>query len=96
MKMKFRHAVAAWLVMLVVAVGEVQVSRAVTCSIAELSPCLSAINGPNPPSAPCCAKLKEQRPCFCGYIQNPTYAQYVNSPKAKGIAKACQVSIPNC
>ncbi|KAL3525486.1 hypothetical protein ACH5RR_013858 [Cinchona calisaya] len=97
MKMKFSHVFAAGcLVILVMLASQAQVSRAVTCTITELSPCLSAITGPNPPSQACCAKLMQQRPCLCGYIKDPNFGSYVNSPKAKGIAKTCNVPIPKC
>ncbi|KAL3527017.1 hypothetical protein ACH5RR_011673 [Cinchona calisaya] len=96
--MKCSHIhIALYLVILAVMLGgEVQVSRAVTCSVTELSPCLPAITGPTPPSAECCSKLKEQSPCLCGYIKDPNFAQYVNSPKAQAVAKTCGVPFPKC
>ncbi|KAL3527016.1 hypothetical protein ACH5RR_011672 [Cinchona calisaya] len=96
--MKFSHIhIALCLVMLVVMLGgEVQVSTAVTCTITELSSCLPAITGPSPPSATCCAKLKEQQPCLCGYSKDPTYGHYFTSPRAQTVAKICGVPIPKC
>lgn len=82
-------------VMMVVA-GELQVANAVTCSPTELAPCLSAIISSQPPTAACCNKLREQKPCLCGYIRDPNLKQYVNSAGAKRTANICRVTIPNC
>ncbi|XP_062152440.1 non-specific lipid-transfer protein 2-like [Alnus glutinosa] len=71
-------------------------AKAVTCNPTELSPCISAITSSAPPSSACCGKLKEQKPCLCGYIKNPNLKQYVNSPGAKKVARACGVTIPSC
>ncbi|GFZ18918.1 bifunctional inhibitor/lipid-transfer protein/seed storage 2S albumin superfamily protein [Actinidia rufa] len=83
---------AAVMVLLV----EVRVTEAVTCSPTELSPCISAITSSAPPSATCCSKLREQRPCLCGYLKNPNLSQYVNSPNARRVATACGVPTPTC
>ncbi|XP_019151832.1 PREDICTED: non-specific lipid-transfer protein 2-like [Ipomoea nil] len=77
-------------------IGKLEVSEAVTCSATELSPCASAIISGTPPSAACCSKLKEQKPCLCGYLKNPTLRQFVNSPNAKKVASACGVPTPKC
>ncbi|GFP85331.1 non-specific lipid-transfer protein 2 [Phtheirospermum japonicum] len=62
----------------------------------ELSPCLEAITGSQQPSAQCCAKLKEQVPCFCGYLNNPTLRPYIDSPNAKKVAGFVGVGAPKC
>lgn len=80
----------------VVLFGELHVSEAVTCSPLQLSPCLGAITSGQPPSAACCKKLQEQKPCLCGYIKDPTLGKYVNSPNAKKVASSCGVAVPNC
>ena len=74
----------------------VRVTEAVTCSPTELSSCLQAITTSSPPSATCCSKLKEQRPCLCGYLKDPNLSQYFNSPNARKVATTCGVSTPNC
>ncbi|CDP02751.1 unnamed protein product [Coffea canephora] len=84
------------LLLVAVIVGEVEVSRAVTCSPTELSPCVGAIISNQPPSPACCSKLREQRPCLCGYLRDPNLRQYVNSPNARRVASSCGVPTPRC
>ncbi|XP_018816661.1 non-specific lipid-transfer protein 2 [Juglans regia] len=72
------------------------VAEAVTCNYTELSPCLAAIVSPAKPSATCCQKLREQKPCLCVYYKNPNLKQYINSPGAKKVASSCGVSLPKC
>lgn len=93
MKMK---VVCALMIMVVLIVEVATIAEAANCSPIELSPCLGAITSNAPPSTNCCSKLREQRPCLCGYIKNPNLRQYVNSPGSKRVASACNVVIPNC
>ncbi|GMP28341.1 hypothetical protein CsSME_00003930 [Camellia sinensis var. sinensis] len=86
----------AMAVVVAVLLGEASVVKAVTCNPTELSPCIDAITSSKPPSTTCCVKLREQRPCLCGYSKDPNLSQYVNSPNAKRIANTCGVSIPTC
>ncbi|PIN16469.1 hypothetical protein CDL12_00270 [Handroanthus impetiginosus] len=90
--------VAAWCLaaMVVVLVAEVHETVAVNCNVVELTPCLGAIRGSEDPSPDCCSKLKEQVPCFCGYINNPILRPYVDSPNAKKVAAICDVPTPKC
>ncbi|PKI56761.1 hypothetical protein CRG98_022822 [Punica granatum] len=74
----------------------VKEAEAVTCSPLELSPCLGAITSSSPPSGQCCSKLREQRPCLCGYLRNPSLRSYVNSPNARRVAVTCGVPFPQC
>ncbi len=87
-------------VVMVVAVlilsDEAQRAEAVTCNPVELSPCIAAFTSNAPPSRTCCGKLREQRPCLCGYIKDPNYSRYVSSPNAKRIASSCGVPYPRC
>ncbi|KAL4311714.1 hypothetical protein GQ457_01G037060 [Hibiscus cannabinus] len=76
--------------------GEIQTAEAVTCDPSQLSPCAAAFTSGASPSATCCSKLREQKPCFCGYIKNPSLGQYVNSPNAKKVAASCSVQFPKC
>ncbi|KAL3844900.1 hypothetical protein ACJIZ3_002303 [Penstemon smallii] len=85
----------AWFVVALV-VAEVKDAAAANCTPTELSPCLAAIKGGGTPSQQCCGKLKEQQPCYCSYIKNPSLKPYLDSPNAKKIAAACGVTIPNC
>ncbi|EEF35397.1 Nonspecific lipid-transfer protein, putative [Ricinus communis] len=83
--------------MLVLLLGEtVQVTSAVTCDPVELSACANAITSSSPPSAICCSKLKQQRPCLCQYVKNPNLQKLVNSPNAKKVATICGSPFPNC
>ncbi|XP_073309992.1 non-specific lipid-transfer protein 2-like [Primulina huaijiensis] len=98
---KFHTASSVALQCLLVAVvllGEaVHGTSAVTCSPLELSPCIGAIIGSSQsPSAECCRKLREQKPCLCGYLKNPNLRSYVGSPNAKKVAAACGVPTPTC
>ncbi|KAL4573362.1 hypothetical protein LXL04_020165 [Taraxacum kok-saghyz] len=83
--------VAAILVMLLAGSQE---TTAVTCMVTELAACATAFSSPSPPSQQCCRKLKEQRPCLCQYMKNPSLRSYVASPKAKTIAISCAVPTP--
>ena len=70
--------------------------EAVNCSPAELSPCLGAVISKAPASSTCCQKVREQKPCLCGYFKNPSLRQYFNSPGARKVASTCGVPFPNC
>ncbi|XP_022871024.1 non-specific lipid-transfer protein 2-like [Olea europaea var. sylvestris] len=84
-------------VVLLLAVAEPLVFAAGGCVMSELLPCASAIASGTPPSVECCTNLKQQQPCFCQYLKDPSSKQYVNSPNAMKVARACGVSIPtNC
>ncbi|KAL0723023.1 hypothetical protein Bca4012_037622 [Brassica carinata] len=67
--------------LLLLTVEKIPVAEGVTCSVTELSPCLAAFMSSSPPSASCCAKLREQKPCLCGYMRNPSLRQYIMSVK---------------
>ncbi|GMH01088.1 hypothetical protein Nepgr_002927 [Nepenthes gracilis] len=82
---------------LVAAAGGGQVAMAaVRCSPAELSSCASAITTASPPSRLCCRKLREQKPCLCNYLKNPTLGKFVNTPNARKVAAACRTPFPKC
>ncbi|WZZ61743.1 hypothetical protein YC2023_061850 [Brassica napus] len=70
-------------------------AEAVTCSPMQLSPCAQAITSSSPPSALCCAKLKEQKPCLCGYMRNPSLRRFVSSPNARKVSNRCKLPIPS-
>ncbi|CAH8357897.1 unnamed protein product [Eruca vesicaria subsp. sativa] len=95
--MKFTGVVCiAFVIVLVSALAPTKAEEKVACVPTELISCLPAYESGSPPSADCCGKLKEQEPCFCGYIQNPLFSQYVNSPIARKILAACGVPYPTC
>ncbi|KAH0688843.1 hypothetical protein KY285_015994 [Solanum tuberosum] len=81
---------------LVILLGELFVAKAVTCNVSELSPCADAILKGTPASPTCCAKLKEQIPCLCGYIKDPKLKPYIDSPNAKKVSQTCGVPFPKC
>ncbi|KAK8517728.1 hypothetical protein V6N13_127885 [Hibiscus sabdariffa] len=95
-RFSFVSLCAVALVAVLVFSGETRTVEAVTCDVSELSPCMAAITSPIPPSTTCCSKLKEQKPCFCQYLKNPTIKQFVDTPKAKKIASTCGVEYPRC
>ncbi|GAB4861013.1 hypothetical protein Ancab_036174 [Ancistrocladus abbreviatus] len=69
---------------------------AVTCSPAQLSSCANAIMSSNvQPSKLCCAKIKEQEPCLCQYLKNPSLSKFVNTPNARKVASTCGTPFPN-
>ncbi|OMP04713.1 hypothetical protein COLO4_09369 [Corchorus olitorius] len=84
------------LAVVVVFLGETHTAEAATCSLTELTPCAPAYVSGSPPSTQCCTKLKEQEPCFCEYLKDPSLKQYINNPNAKRIASTCGVTYPNC
>ncbi|PWA54889.1 hypothetical protein CTI12_AA431070 [Artemisia annua] len=69
---------------------------AANCNYLELVACAGAITSPQPPSTDCCSKVKEQKPCFCGYLRNPQLRQYVTPEEARRVAKQCGVTLPRC
>ncbi|KAJ6676986.1 BIFUNCTIONAL INHIBITOR/LIPID-TRANSFER PROTEIN/SEED STORAGE 2S ALBUMIN SUPERFAMILY PROTEIN [Salix viminalis] len=83
------------ILVLVLAQQHVKVS-AVTCSPAQLSPCVSAITSSTPPSKLCCSKIKEQRPCLCQYLKNPNLQKFINTPNARKVASTCGTPFPKC
>lgn len=91
--------IALPLLVVVLVVGvthSVAVTEAVACEPTQLLPCMSSILHGTPPPPICCKKLKEQKPCMCGYIKNPKFAKYVKSPNAKKVSKICHVTVPKC
>ncbi|KAG6720417.1 hypothetical protein I3842_03G060000 [Carya illinoinensis] len=87
------------LVMVAVAtllLNEALTANAVTCSPIEMNACIPAITASTPPSSLCCRKVREQRPCLCGYLKDPNLRQYINSPNARKVASTCGVPFPSC
>ncbi|KAK4837920.1 hypothetical protein QYF36_009550 [Acer negundo] len=95
-RVSFVAVLSTVVVIVVVLSSEVPVAKAVTCNPTELSSCAAAITSSAPPSSTCCSKVREQRPCLCGYLKDPNLKQYVNSPNARKIVSTCGVSYPQC
>ncbi|KAL0332459.1 UNVERIFIED_CONTAM: putative non-specific lipid-transfer protein AKCS9 [Sesamum calycinum] len=96
---KLGSSVAVWCAVAVVVVlwAEVPVAAARLCSLEELSVCMEAVTGSEPPTSTCCSKLAEQEPCLCEYLKvDPNLKQYVNSPAVEKVAAACNIHIPTC
>ncbi|XP_039143701.1 non-specific lipid-transfer protein 2-like [Dioscorea cayenensis subsp. rotundata] len=69
----------------------------VDCNVNELSSCADPIStGVATPDMECCSKLKEQEQCLCQYKNNPLFESFVNSPNAKKVADACNVTFTSC
>ncbi|XP_022143311.1 non-specific lipid-transfer protein 2P-like [Momordica charantia] len=67
------------------------------CNPSELiAPCGFAYLFNLPPSYGCCGKLKEQKPCYCQYIKDPSLKPYIFSDSGRRIARACNIIIPTC
>ncbi|KAJ0971540.1 hypothetical protein J5N97_019499 [Dioscorea zingiberensis] len=65
-------------------------AKAVTCDPMQLSSCADAILSAAKPSAACCAKLKQQQPCFCQYAKTPSLKGYINSKNGRKVAETCK------
>ncbi|KAK2986774.1 hypothetical protein RJ640_010999 [Escallonia rubra] len=97
LKMKKVSCVLALGMMAMLLLCQVSVTKAVTCTVAELASCTPAFTSPTlPPSKECCSKLMEQQPCFCGYLRDPALKPFIGSPNARRIVNACSVPIPKC
>ncbi|XP_062115067.1 non-specific lipid-transfer protein 2-like [Humulus lupulus] len=94
--MKAAYIMMVVCTVLVVLVAKPQVTMAVTCSPTQLSVCVSAITTSTPPSQLCCSKIKEQKPCLCQYLKNPTLKKFVDSPNARKVANTCKTPYPKC
>nr|XP_033511180.1 non-specific lipid-transfer protein 2-like [Nicotiana tomentosiformis] len=97
--MKKGNSVGAIILVLTLAliIGELLVTEAkVKCDVKELSPCAPAFTSSQPPTAKCCDKLNEQKPCLCKYVKDPNLRPYVKSPNAKNVARRCRILTPIC
>ncbi|XWS15324.1 hypothetical protein CRYUN_Cryun35bG0086100 [Craigia yunnanensis] len=76
--------------------SETRTAEAATCNFMELSPCLDAIMSSRPPSDICCSRLREQMPCLCVFLTDPSLQQFLNDPNTERVAIDCGVVYPNC
>lgn len=65
------------------------------CDPVALRPCAPAIWG-QAPSAACCAKLREQKPCLCKCRKSPYLSKYINSPEVMKVVAACGLKGLRC
>ncbi|KAI8528669.1 hypothetical protein RHMOL_Rhmol12G0165300 [Rhododendron molle] len=100
MKASQINVVLAAVVLVVLVLGyEAEVSvaaAAVTCNPSQLDSCKQPILFGTPPSKLCCTKMKQQKPCFCKYVKDPSLKKYITNPNAKKTAKKCGVPVPKC
>ncbi|KAJ4822391.1 hypothetical protein Tsubulata_008927 [Turnera subulata] len=97
MKKASSLAILVVMMMVMVLANQAQVSQAAgNCNPSSLSSCLPAITGGARPSADCCSKMKQQAPCFCTYVRNPSFSPYISSPNARKTVQACGVAFPKC
>ncbi|KGN53813.1 hypothetical protein Csa_015036 [Cucumis sativus] len=94
--MKVQGTGLCLLVVVAIFLSSVRLGEAVSCNPTELSPCVSAITSSTAPTAACCQKLRQQEPCYCGYLKDPKYKAYAESPRVRAIASQCRVPIPKC
>ncbi|ESR55832.1 AAI domain-containing protein [Citrus sinensis] len=94
--MEASHVAAICTLVVLLLAAETQVSVAVTCSPTQLSSCVSAITSSTPPSRLCCSKIKEQKPCLCQYLRNPSLRKFINTPNARRVASTCGTPFPKC
>ncbi|KAI4331490.1 hypothetical protein MLD38_029677 [Melastoma candidum] len=94
--MKARHALVCMIVVTLLILAGLSVVLGQTCNPLQLSSCASAITSSIPPSALCCSKIKEQEPCLCQYMKNPSLKGFISSPNAKKVAATCGTPFPSC
>ncbi|CAH8385129.1 unnamed protein product [Eruca vesicaria subsp. sativa] len=74
----------------------VEDEKLVVCNPKELEPCSPAVKTRSKPSTQCCAMLKKEEPCLCGYINEPVYGQYIKSNNAHKAFSACGIPPLHC
>ncbi|KAI3519312.1 hypothetical protein L1887_08341 [Cichorium endivia] len=60
-----------------------------SCSDMELMPCGVAISSSQAPTSDCCTKVTQQSPCFCGYIRDPSYRQFISLATTERVVRQC-------
>ncbi|XP_058091429.1 non-specific lipid-transfer protein 2-like [Magnolia sinica] len=95
MKMRLSYLLLSVVVVFLL-VGHAPITMSVTCNAANLSSCASAMLTGSQPSATCCNKLREQRPCLCQYLKDPNLQKFIKPENARKVATTCNVPYPNC
>ncbi|CAO2142461.1 unnamed protein product [Urochloa humidicola] len=89
-------ACAAALLLLSATSSSTMEAAAAGCDARQLTPCAGpAVFGGAVPAA-CCAQLRAQQGCLCGYERSPNYAIYIRSPNAKRLFTVCNLPVPRC
>ncbi|TVU23943.1 hypothetical protein EJB05_26332, partial [Eragrostis curvula] len=86
-------AVVALLLLLLAAVA---LAADAACNPTELTPCAGPALFGGPVSGACCAALRGQQACLCGYARSPNYGSYVRSPNAARLFAVCRMPMPRC
>ncbi|CAA6661308.1 unnamed protein product [Spirodela intermedia] len=84
------------LLLLLEVAAQAPLAESVNCNPFELIPCSGAIFSLEPPGSDCCARLREQQPCFCQYLNDPSLRSYVGSRNGRRVAATCGVRSPRC
>lgn len=92
----FSGRAAALMSLLLLLAARAPSAESVSCNPFELIPCGGAIFSSDPPASDCCARLKEQKPCFCQYLKDPSLRSYISSSNGRRVAAACGVRSPRC
>jgi hypothetical protein len=89
-------ACAVALLFLLAAAAATTTEAASACNPALLTPCTgpALFGGAVPPA--CCAQLRAQQGCLCGYARSPNYGSYIRSPNAAKLFAVCNVAMPRC
>ncbi|KAL1566633.1 Bifunctional inhibitor/lipid-transfer protein/seed storage 2S albumin superfamily protein [Salvia divinorum] len=66
----------------------------VVCNPEALASCLGFIVYGSTLSQECCRNLKEQQPCYCQYYKDPILQQFIQSPNAEKLTRACNLTNP--
>lgn len=66
----------------------------VVCNPTELASCAGTVFFGLRPTAECCSKLRVQQPCFCTYIRDPQFKQFLVSSNSAKFTSVCNVTIP--
>lgn len=66
------------------------------CNPSLLTPCAGPALFGGPVPAACCAQLRAQQGCLCGYARSPNYGGYIRSPNAARLFAVCRFPMPRC
>ncbi|OEL26553.1 hypothetical protein BAE44_0012427 [Dichanthelium oligosanthes] len=89
-------ACAAAALLLLFLAAATTTEAAAACNPALLTPCAgpALFGGAVPPA--CCAQLRAQQACLCGYARSPNYGSYIRSPRAARLFAVCRLAMPRC
>nr|BAM28757.1 lipid transfer protein homolog [Gentiana triflora] len=89
-------AVFAMLLLLILAGANL--SAAAVCNLGALQrPCAAVLGRGSPPSPQCCFALRQQLPCYCGYLRKyPSLRNLISPSTARTVSRICRIGIPRC